>query len=104
MHQDILTLLRTKIKDENQYYEILKKVTDPEFFTQLKDEIDTLYKSINEFCIKNNAYPFFKDPTNVSECEKTRLDLVRIIPEKIINEFFSVENFGDYYPPKYNKD
>ena len=67
--------------------------------------INTL-KEISVFVgyIKNNTYPFFKDPTNLVECEKTRLDLVRMVPEKIINEFFSVENFGDYYPPKYNKD
>ena len=70
----------------------------------VKQQFINQFKLINDLCIKNNTYPFFKDPTNLVECEKTRLDLVRIIPEKIINEFFSVENFGDYYPPKYNKD
>ena len=70
----------------------------------VKQQFINQFKLINDLCIKNNTYPFFKDPTNLVECEKTRLDLVRIIPEKIINEFFSVENFSDYYPPKYNKD
>ena len=60
------------------------------------------YELINELCIKNNAYPFFKDPTNVSECEKTRLDIVKIIPEEIINDFFGVESIIEYEPPKYN--
>jgi hypothetical protein len=43
-----------------------------------------LYKEINELCIKNNTYPFFKDPTNVSECEKIRLDIVKIIHENTL--------------------
>lgn len=61
-----------------------------------------LYKSINELCIKNNTYPFFKDPSNVSECEKTRLDIVKIIPEEILNEYFGVESIRWYEPPIYN--
>lgn len=61
-----------------------------------------LYRSINELCIKNNTYPFFKDPTNVMECEKTRLDIVEIIPEEILNKFFGVNSFGEYEPPRYN--
>ena len=60
------------------------------------------YKLINQICIENNAIPFFKDPTNVSECEKTRLDIVKIIPEEILNVFFGVESIRDYDPPKYN--
>ena len=64
----------------------------------------SLYEEINKLCIKNNTYPFFKDPTNVSECEKTRLDIVKIIPEEIINKFFGVESILDYEPPKYNGD
>lgn len=63
-----------------------------------------LYKEINELCIKNNTYPFFKDPTNVSVCEKTRLDIVKIIPENFINEYFGVGSLGEYDPPKYNDD
>ena len=62
------------------------------------------YKLINEFCIKNNTYPFFKDPNNVSECEKTRLDIVRILPEQYINKFFGVDSLGEYEPPKYNNE
>ena len=63
-----------------------------------------LYKEINELCIKNNTYPFFKDPTNVSECEKIRLDIVKIIPENFINEYFGVGSLGEYDPPRYNDD
>ena len=63
-----------------------------------------LYQRINELCIENNTYPFFKDPFNVGECEKTRLDIVKIIPEEYINKFFGVENLGEYKPPKYNDD
>ncbi len=61
-----------------------------------------LYKKINELCIKNNAYPFFKDVTDVSQCEKTRLDIVKIQPEEFINKFFGVDSIDDYEPPIYN--
>lgn len=63
-----------------------------------------LYKSINELCIKNNTYPFFKNPTNVTESEKVRLDLVKIIPEEILNKFFGVDSIRDYEPLKYTND
>ena len=66
------------------------------------NEYIELYKSINEFCIKNNTYPFFKDPTNVSECEKTRLDIVKIVPEEYLNKFFGVDSLCEYEPPIYN--
>ena len=69
---------------------------------EVKEKAIAQYKLINELCIKNNTPPFFKDPTNISECEKTRLDIVKIVPEKILNEFFGVDGLGDYEPPKYN--
>ena len=70
---------------------------------EIKEEYINQYKLINELCIKNNTYPFFKDPTNIKECEKTRLDIVRIIPEEIINKFFNVDSLRDYEPPMYKK-
>ena len=86
--------------------EILNQLPIIMYFPEEKEpfinEYIELYKSINEFCIKNNAYPFFKDPTNVSECEKTRLDIVKIIPEELINDFFGVNSIRDYEPPIYN--
>ena len=51
-----------------------------EFMLQMKEELIeeaiSKYRKINELCIKNNMYPFFKDLTNICESEKTRLDLV----------------------------
>ena len=70
---------------------------------EIKEEYINQYKLINELCIKNNTYPFFKNPTNIKECEKTRLDIVRIIPEEIINKFFNVDSLRDYEPPMYKK-
>lgn len=70
---------------------------------EIKEEYINQYKLINELCIKNNTYPFFGDPTDIKECEKTRLDIVRIIPEKIINKFFKVDSLRDYEPPMYKK-
>ena len=71
---------------------------------EVKEKAIAQYKLINDLCIANNTQPFFKDPTNISECEKTRLDIVRIIPEEYINKFFGVESLGDYEPPKYNEE
>ena len=68
---------------------------------EVKAQAIAQYKLINELCIQNNTYPFFRDPTNVSECEKTRLDIVKIVPEIIINNFFGVDSLRDYEPPKY---
>lgn len=70
---------------------------------EIKEEYINQYKLINELCIKNNTYPFFEDPTNIKECEKTRLDIVKIIPEEIINKFFNVDSLRDYEPPMYKK-
>lgn len=99
---------RFLLNPETNDFEILSQLPFIMYFPEEKasfiNEYIKLYKSINEFCIKNNAYPFFKDPTNVSECEKTRLDIVKIIPEKYINEYFEVASLGDYAPPRYNDD
>ena len=99
---------RFLLNPETTDFEILSQLPFIMYFPEEKEpfinEYIKLYKSINEFCIKNNTYPFFKDPTNVSECEKTRLDIVKIIPEEIINKFFGVECIRDYEPPLYNGD
>ena len=71
---------------------------------ELQEEFINQYKLINELCIKNNTYPFFEDPYNIKECEKTRLDIVRILPEQIINKYFNVNSLGDYEPPLYKKE
>ena len=97
-------LLDPNTTDDN----ILVNLPLLQYFPEEKEEfinkyID-LYKSINELCIKNNTYPFFKDPNNVIECEKTRLDIVKIIPEKILNDFYGVESIRYYEPPIYNEE
>ena len=79
-----------------------------EFLPEIRDELINKaiekYTRINELCRKNKTYPFFKDPTNVSECEKIRLDIVKIIPEERINKFFGVESLREYEPPIYEDD
>jgi hypothetical protein len=69
---------------------------------ELIQEAITKYQNINELCIKKNTYPFFRNPTNIKECEEIRLDLVKIIPEELLNEFFCVEHIRFYKPPLYN--
>ena len=95
-------LLDPNTTDDN----ILSQLPILKYFPETKEsfinEYIDLYKLINDLCIKNKAYPFFEDPTNVAECEKTRLDIVRIIPEEMLNEFFGVESIRDYEPPIYN--
>lgn len=83
---------------DDEFKELMEKELE-----EIKEEYINQYKLINELCIKNNTYPFFEDPTNIKECEKTRLDIVRIIPEKIINKFFKVDSLRDYEPPMYKK-
>ena len=76
----------------------------PEMKEELIEKGISQYKKINELCIKNNICPIFKDPTNVMECEKTRLDILKLMPEEKINDFFGVSGIRDYKPPKYNND
>ncbi len=96
-------LLDPETEDFNiliQIPEILYIPGEKELF--IKEFIEQ-YKLINELCIENNIYPFFKDYTNVAECEMTRLDIVKIVPEERLNEFFGVNSIRDYEPPVYNK-
>ena len=73
----------------------------PEMKDELIEEAIKKYKYINELCINNKIYPFFKDPTNVEECERIRLDIVKIMPEEMINKFFGVDHIRWYEPPIY---
>ena len=90
--------------NEDSELDSLYKVNMERELEEVKAQAIAQYKLINELCIENNTPPFFKDPTNIGECEKTRLDIVEIIPEQILNEFFGVKSLRDYEPPKYNGD
>ena len=86
---------------------LLEYFQELEYFPEMKDEIiqEAIihYKKVNDLCINNNTYPFFKNPTNFKECEETRLDLVKMIPKEILNEFFGVKHIRYYEPPKYSE-
>ena len=95
------------------YYNVCSCESDPDIIElyrqdkekelqEIKEKYINQYKLINDLCVKNNTYPFFKDPTDIKECEKTRVDIVKIIPENILNEFFGVDSLRDYEPPIYN--
>ena len=90
----------------NEDYEeaSLYKIDMEKELEEVKEKAIAQYRLINELCIKNNTALFFKNPTNISECEKTRIDMVKIIPEEILNKFFGVESIRDYDPPKYSDD
>lgn len=89
-------------EDSNILYSFPQFKYFPDEKDLLINKFIRLYKQINELCRINNINPFFNDPTNVSECEKTRLDLIRVLPEEYINDFFGVGSFRDYKPPKYD--
>lgn len=92
--------------DNDEEFELLElyRMDKEKELIEIKEKYITQYKLINELCIENNIFPFFKDPTNLKECEKTRLDLIKIIPEEILNKFFGVNGIRDYEPPKYDID
>ncbi len=79
-----------------------------EFFPEMQEEriqvAISKYKAINELCIRNNTCPLFDDPEAVAECEKTRLELVRIVPEEILNAYFGVTSIREYEPPIYRAE
>lgn len=95
-------LLDPDTKDSNILYSFPQFKYFPDEKDLLINKFIRLYKQINELCRINNINPFFNDPTNVSECEKTRLALIRVLPEEYINDFFGVGSFRDYKPPKYD--
>lgn len=99
---------RFLVDPETTDEEVLQNLPLIQYFPEEKEpflqEYIDLYKQINDMCIKHNRVPFFKVPTNVAECEKTRLDLVKIVPEEILNAFFGVDSIRDYEPPKYKCD
>jgi len=62
------------------------------------------FDEINEICIKNKTHPLFKDPKNLIECEITREDLIKLVPEEELNKFFKVSDFKEYIPPVYDPE
>ena len=91
------------VDDDSEIAYSYKKDMEKEVM-EVKEKFIAQYNLINELCIENNTLPFFKNPTNISECEKIRLDIVKILPEETLNNFFGVESIRDYEPPVYNRD
>lgn len=75
---------------------------DEQILNEEKQRYIDQYKKINDLCIEYNMYPFFKDPTNIKESEATRQDIIKIIPEEMLNDFFGVNSIRDYEPPLYD--
>jgi hypothetical protein len=96
-----LYFINYQIDGESELTKLFQEDKEKEL-EEIKEKYINQYRLINELCIKNNTYPFFKDPTNIKECEKTRLDIVKIIPEEIIDDFFGVCSIRDYEPPIYS--
>ena len=61
-----------------------------------------IFREINQICVDNETYPLFKDPTNIEECFKTRLDLLLSREIRELNEIFGVDVYKQY-PKKYIK-
>ena len=70
---------------------------------ELRLKYKGIFERINDICINNHTYPIFKDPSNIEECLKLRENLLRIYDEETLNDFFHVNTFYEYEPPKYIK-
>ena len=62
------------------------------------------FAKINQMCIANGIYPFFKDPNDLAECESMREYLIRKWPEWLMNRDFNVDGYHLYKPPVYDPD
>ena len=78
--------------------------TDPAFVEAYKQKYIKKFEKINQMCIENRIYPFFKNPKDLAECEATREDLCELECESVLNAFFGVERFRDYNPPIYEPE
>ena len=73
-----------------------------ERYNLARKNYENIFCEINQICVDNETFPLFKDPTNIEECFKTRLDL--LLPRDIreLNEIFSVDVYKQS-PKKYIK-
>ena len=71
---------------------------------EYKQKFIKIFENINNLCLKHKIKPFFKDPTNVVECELTREDLCAEVHESVLNKFFKTKSYYDYYPPLYEEE
>lgn len=89
------------LKEGGTMYGILPPEDRKELDIQFMVEYMIRFEEMNQLCIKNKTAPFFLDPTNLSECEKIREDLVESRPEEELNAFFGVSSYEEYIPPLY---
>ena len=75
---------------------------DPAVVEGVRQKYRQYFASINEACIANGIYPFFKDPNDLKACESMREFLIREWPEWLMNERFKVDSYYRYTPPAYD--
>lgn len=72
-------------------------------YMSLSLRYETIFNRINEIFIENNVYPIFNDPSNLEECFVIRKDMLLAMSYNRANEFFGVNNYREYTPPKFKK-
>lgn len=75
---------------------------DPAVVEGVREKYRQHFAKINQMCIENGIYPFFKDPNDLKECEQMRELLIREWPEWLMNESFKVNGYHLYTPPAYD--
>ncbi len=83
------------------YKEIFGEEKLEERREEKKREYRNIFRYVNYLCRKNHAKELFSDPTDIARCEKERQDLVAGRFESDLNQFFGVNSFVEYYPPRY---
>ena len=76
----------------------------PENVEAVRQQYRQHFAKINQMCIENGIYPFFKDPNDLADCERMREYYTRQWPEWILNKRFKVNSYYEYNPPVYNPD
>lgn len=72
-------------------------------YTSCSLRFETIFSRINELFIKNYIEPIFPDPTDLEKCFKIREDMIMAMSYYRANEFFGVNDFRNFIPPKYSK-
>ena len=75
---------------------------NPENVEAVREKYRLHFAKINEMCIANGIYPFFKDPNDLQQCESMRECLIHKWPEWLMNKEFKVDGYHLYTPPAYD--
>lgn len=76
----------------------------PENIEFTKNLYTSIFRYINEIFIRNKAYPVFENPEDLTSSELTRREIVKLYPERHLNDYFGTDAFRNYEPPIYEPE